>query len=139
MFLAALAPELAVISSSGYPSEFSYLFEKERKHCACNLLPGVAYGPEMWEIYSVFAPKPMLLEHGKWDHLLPYDLGKRNARKIENTYIQMGAQEQFKDEFGALVYKFEAATSAQEQLEIVNAQYHRLSPEAHNVENHPLR
>ena len=28
--------------------------------------------------------------------------------------------EQFKDEFGALVYKFEAATSAQEQLEIVN-------------------
>jgi dienelactone hydrolase len=109
MFLAALAPELAVISSGGYPSEFSYLFEKERKHCACNLLPGVAYGPEMWEIYSVFAPKPMLLEHGKWDHLLPYDLGKRNARKIENTYIQMGAQEQFKDEFTETKHSWEKA------------------------------
>ncbi|MFQ7174843.1 MAG: hypothetical protein ACLRQF_24045 [Thomasclavelia ramosa] len=28
--------------------------------------------------------------------------------------------EQFKNEFGALVYKFEAATNAEEQLEIVN-------------------
>ena len=107
MFLAALAPELAVISSSGYPSEFSYLFEKERKHCACNLLPGVVYGPEMWEIYSVFAPKPMLLEHGKCDHLLPYDLAKRNGRKVQNTYIQMGAEDKFKDEFTETKHSWE--------------------------------
>ena len=98
MFLCALAPELAVISSSGYPSEVPYLLQKERKHCACNLLPGVAYGPDMWEIYSAFAPKPLLLEQGKFDHLIPYDLARRNIRKVEHTYLQLDAKEEFEFE-----------------------------------------
>lgn len=95
MFLAALAPELSVISSSGYPSEATYLLQKERRHCACNLLIGQAYEAEMWEMYSLFAPKPMLLEGGKFDNLIPMDLAYRNARKIKNTYVQLGAEENF--------------------------------------------
>lgn len=91
MFLAALAPELDVLSSSGYPSELSYLLAKERRHCACNLLEGCANGPEMWGIYSLFAPKPLLLEGGKHDNLIPLDLAHRNARKVKNTYIQCGS------------------------------------------------
>lgn len=95
MFLAAMAPELKVLSSSGYPSEISYLLAKERRHCACNLLEGAAYGPEMWEIYSMFAPKPLLLEGGKHDNLIPLDLAHKNARKVRNTYVQTGAEDQF--------------------------------------------
>lgn len=91
MFLAAMAPELKVLSSSGYPSELRYLLTKERRHCACNLLLGAAYGPEMWEIYSLFAPKPLLLEGGKHDNLIPLDLAHRNARKVKNTYVQLGS------------------------------------------------
>ena len=91
MFLAAMAPELKVLSSSGYPSEVSYILAKERRHCACNLLEGAAFGPEMWEIYSLFAPKPLLLEGGKHDNLIPLDLAHRNARKVKNTYIQLGS------------------------------------------------
>jgi len=90
MFLGALAPELKALSSSGYPSEISYILSKERRHCSCNLLEGAAYGPEMWEIYSLFAPKPLLLEGGKHDNLIPLDLAHRNARKVKNTYLQMG-------------------------------------------------
>ena len=92
MFLAALAPELSVLSSSGYPSEINYVLTKERRHCACNLLEGTAYGPEMWEIYSLFAPKSLLLEGGKHDNLIPLDLAHRNARKVKNTYIQLGSE-----------------------------------------------
>ena len=95
MFLAALAPEISVISSSGYPSEATYLLQKERRHCACNLLIGQAYEAEMWELYSLFAPKPMLLEGGKFDNLIPMDLAYKNARKIKNTYVQLGAEENF--------------------------------------------
>ena len=83
LFLAALAPELSALSASGYPSEFHYIFEKEKQHCCCNLLPGIMNGPEMWEICSIFAPKPMLLEQGDLDNLFP------------NEYVQMGAQEKF--------------------------------------------
>ena len=92
MFLAAMAPELSVLSSSGYPSEINYVLTKERRHCACNLLEGTAFGPEMWEIYSLFAPKPLLLEGGKHDNLIPLDLAHRNARKVKNTYMQLGSE-----------------------------------------------
>ncbi len=88
MFLAALAPELAVLSSSGYPSEIVYVLEKERRHCACNLLLGHAHKAEMHEIYSLFAPKPLLLSGGKYDNLIPQDLFLRNCRKVKNTYVQ---------------------------------------------------
>jgi len=95
LFLAALAPELSVLASSGYPAEFAYVLSKERQHCACNLLRGCAIGPEMWEIYSLFAPKPLFLSQGKYDNLLPMDLAHRNARKVGNTYLQMSAKENF--------------------------------------------
>ena len=96
LFLAALAPELSALCATGYPSEFSYILSKERRHCACNLLPGCAHSPEMWEVLSAFAPKPLLLEQGKFDDLIPYDLFLRNARKVENVYRQMGVAERFK-------------------------------------------
>ena len=95
MFLAALAPELSVIASSGYPSEISYILQKERAHCACNLLIGETYEAEMWELYSVFAPKPLLLEGGNHDNLIPVDLAHRNARKVKNCYIQSDAEQNF--------------------------------------------
>ena len=94
-FLAALAPELCAISASGYPSEFPYIFAKEKVHCACNLLPGALNGPEMWEIFSIFAPKPLLLESGINDRLIPIEYAERNARKVHNAYLQMGAEERF--------------------------------------------
>ncbi len=96
LFLAALAPELSVLCPTGYPCEFSYILSKERRHCACNLLPGCAHGPEMWEILSAFAPKPLLLEQGKYDDLIPYDLFMRNARKVEHVYRQMGVADKFR-------------------------------------------
>lgn len=96
LFLAALAPELSVLCPAGYTSEFSYILSKERRHCACNLLPGCAHGPEMWEILSVFAPKPLLIEQGKYDDLIPFDLFMRNARKVDHVYRQIGAEGNFR-------------------------------------------
>lgn len=95
LFLAAMAPELAVLSSSGYPAEISYVLQKERRHCACNMLLGCAHKAEMWEIYSLFAPKPLLLSSGKLDNLLPQDLFLRNCRKVMNTYVQADVKKNF--------------------------------------------
>lgn len=95
MFLAALASELSCLASCGYPSETTYVLQKERRHCACNLLIGQACEAEMWEMYSLFAPKPMLLSNGVLDNLIPLDLSHRNGRKVRNTYAQLGAEENF--------------------------------------------
>lgn len=95
LFLAALAPEISALASTGYPCEFTYILSKERRHCACNILPGIAYGPEMWEVLSIFAPKPILLSQGKFDDLIPIDLGLKNARKVQNVYVQLGKEDNF--------------------------------------------
>ena len=94
-FLCALAPELAAIASCGYPSEFSYVLQKEKQHCDCNLLAHVASRLEMWEVHSLFAPKPLMLESGIYDNLIPADLFRRNSRKVQTVYDRMGAGENF--------------------------------------------
>ena len=95
MFLTALAPELKAVASTGYPSEFQGLLSKEKSHCACNLLKGCICGPEMWQIYSLFAPKPLLLSQGWYDNLIPIEMAKRNARKVKVVYSTIGASENF--------------------------------------------
>lgn len=93
-FLAALCPELSALSASGYPSEFGYILQKERRHCTCNLLPHYAGQLEMWELLSLFAPRPLQLEQGTLDNLIPIDLFKRNARKVQAVYEQLSAGDQ---------------------------------------------
>ena len=85
-FLSALAPELAAIASSGYPSSFDYVMRKEKKHCCCNLLPHVSAKLEMWQVYGVFAPKSLLLEQGRMDHFFPSDLFYRIVRRVKGVY-----------------------------------------------------
>ena len=95
MFLSALCPHLSAIASSGYPSELAYVHRKEKKHCPCNLLKGCAHLADMWEIYSTFAPKPLLLELGKYDHYFPQDIFKRTARKVRGVYEKLSAADKF--------------------------------------------
>lgn len=95
LFLCATNPHLAAVASCGYPSEFSYVHQKEKKHCCCNLLKGCANRAEMWEIYASFAPKPLMLNSGKYDPLFPFDMVRRTARKIKSVYAQLGASDAF--------------------------------------------
>lgn len=95
-FLSALEPNLAAVASSGYPSEYHYIAEKEYKHCDCNILPGVIGKLEMWEVYSTFAPKPLFLSTGCYDQLIPLEYFNRNARKVAHIYSSMNKSENFK-------------------------------------------
>ena len=52
----------------------------------------------MWEIFSLFAPKPLLLSQGWFDNLIPIEMAKRNARKVGAVYSSIGASENFKFE-----------------------------------------
>lgn len=95
-FLSALEPSLSAVASCGYPSEYSYIFEKERKHCDCNILPGVIGKLEMWQVYSLFAPKPLLLNCGQNDALIPVEYFHRNTRKVKYVYEMAGHKDNFK-------------------------------------------
>ena len=95
MFLTATSPRLAAAAACGYPSEFSYVLQKEKKHCCCNLLTGCAKLGDMWEICGAFAPKPLLIVSGQWDELFPPDVVRRTFRKIRSAYVSANAEQSF--------------------------------------------
>lgn len=94
-FLAALCPELAAISSSGWPSTFEFVARKEKKLCHCTLFPGAVGRIEGWHLLGCFAPRPMLIFQGKLDCLFPEDLFHRVARQVKGCYDEVGAGDRF--------------------------------------------
>lgn len=95
VFLAALCPELAALSSSGYPSTFEFVARKEKKHCHCNILPGVVGQLEMWHLLGSFAPRPLFIFQGEGDPLFPPDLFYHTARKVRQVYRAQNAEKAF--------------------------------------------
>lgn len=96
MCLAALAPDyLAAIASTGYPSSFEWISRKRKKHCACNLFPGVLGKLEHCDLYSLFAPKPLRLMQGNFDNLIPLDVFRGTEGVVKRAYRKLGAEENF--------------------------------------------
>jgi dienelactone hydrolase len=95
MFLAAFAENIAVLSSSGYPCTFDFVARKEKRQCACNIVPGIVGSIEMHHIYSLFAPRPLFIFQGKYDNLFPEDIFLSVARKIRNTYRKFEREDDF--------------------------------------------
>lgn len=98
LFLGALCPELSALSSSGYPSSFEFIARKEKKHCHCNLLPGIVGNIEMWQALGLFAPRPLYLFQGVEDSLFPEDLFYSMARRVATVYRQAGAADRLRFE-----------------------------------------
>lgn len=96
VFLAALCPELAALSSSGYPSTFDFIARKEKTHCHCNLLPGVVGQLEMWHLLGSVAPRPLYIFQGSEDHLFPEDLFHHTSRKVRHVYRLLGTEQAFR-------------------------------------------
>lgn len=86
LFLAGLESRLQLLTSSGYPSLFSFIARKEKHLCSCNLLTGAVSSLEMWQIYALFAPKPLFLFQGRYDNLFPSDLFWTAASRVEAVY-----------------------------------------------------
>ena len=97
LFLSAVAPDkFSLLVSSGYPSSFEYIARKEKKHCHCNLIPGIVGQVEMWQVLGSFAPKPMYILQGRSDEYFPVDIFRRTARQVGRAYQEQDAADQFK-------------------------------------------
>jgi hypothetical protein len=90
-FLAALYPELSAACPTGYPCSFDFIARKEKRHCDCNIIPRCLGKYEMWEVLSLFAPKPLLINQGIHDNLFPEDIFYSTARKVKEVYERIGA------------------------------------------------
>lgn len=95
MCLAALSDDLAAIASTGYPSTFELIARKQKTHCHCNLFPGAIGRFDMWELYALFAPRPLLIMQARYDNLFLLDSFLATARKISHIYQALGAATAF--------------------------------------------
>ncbi|MDD4539452.1 MAG: hypothetical protein PHT80_10600 [Lentisphaeria bacterium] len=95
MCLAALSDDLAALVSTGYPSSFELIARKQKRHCHCNLFPGAIGRFDMWELYALFAPRPLLIMQGRYDNLFLLDSFLATARKIKHIYQALGAATAF--------------------------------------------
>lgn len=92
LFLSAFRKEqLSLVVSTGYPSTFEFIAQKEKQHCHCNLLPGIVGEIEMWELYGCYAPKPLFICQGRCDNYFPDDHFNEVSRKIAYVYERLGA------------------------------------------------
>ncbi len=99
LFLGAFCQDdLAALSSSGYPSAFHFIAAKEKKHCHCNILPGIVGTLQMWQLYGCFAPKPLFIFQGQTDHLFPEDVFDTVSRRTAHAYDLAGSASAFSSE-----------------------------------------
>ena len=98
MMLGALSDKLCAMSSSGYPSSFEFVARKHKKHCHCNIIPGVVGQIEMWHLLGAFAPKPLLIFQGLNDSLFPPDIFKATAHRTAACYEHAGCKDHFRAE-----------------------------------------
>jgi hypothetical protein len=109
--LAALCREdLTALSSSGYPSSFAFIAAKRKKHCHCNVLPGIVGELAMWHVLGCFAPRPMYIFQGNRDRFFPHTTYFREtAEKLKDVYGRLGASENFRGEVFAGAHSWDTA------------------------------
>jgi dienelactone hydrolase len=113
LFAAALDPRLRAAVISGYLNTFrdSIL---AMDHCPCNYVPGLLQDAEMYDIAALIAPRPLLIEAGKADHIFPLPAVLQAYEHVQSAYAVLGAADRIdKDVFegghqisGAKAYDF---------------------------------
>ncbi len=96
LFLSALRKDqLSLVVSTGYPSTFEFIAQKEKDHCHCNILPGIIGEIDMWQLYGSYAPKALFICQGVSDHYFPDDIFNEVSRKIAYVYQHLDAESAF--------------------------------------------
>ncbi|MEI6032792.1 MAG: hypothetical protein WCS65_00760 [Verrucomicrobiae bacterium] len=90
LFAAALLPRIRFAMPSSCFSSFrdSIL---AMGHCSCNYVPGLLRVADLADIAGLIAPKPLVIVHGREDHLFPIRSTRRAFRDVKATYEAAGA------------------------------------------------
>ena len=90
LFAAALLPRVQFAMPSSYFCSFRDSI-MSIYHCADNYLPGVLRYAEMGDILGLFAPKPVVVVHGRHDPIFPLAGTRREFARLRRIYTAAGA------------------------------------------------
>ena len=91
--LSALDDRIAVSAPAGHNGTYAYTAGKERRLCACNMVPGLLRFGEMDRLYALIAPRPLLMVQSTGDNLFPMDSVRRVFRLTKRVYRLLGAED----------------------------------------------
>ncbi|HET7770074.1 MAG TPA: alpha/beta fold hydrolase, partial [Chloroflexota bacterium] len=92
MLISALDARVQVAVPSGCLNLLQERFQALRQ-CGAQVFPGLIRYGDTPEIFSLVAPRPMVLEWGLRDPLIPHDWAERGLARIQRAYAAAGAPE----------------------------------------------
>jgi len=85
LYTAALENRIKVAVISGYLNTFRDSI-MAIEHCECNYVPGILQYAEMYDICSLIAPRPLLIEMAKSDPIIPFPSARFSFGKVKEVY-----------------------------------------------------
>ncbi len=99
MMLTALDARVKIAVPSGCMNLFQERYQALHQ-CGAQLIPGLLRYGDTPEIFSLIAPRPMVLEIGLRDPLIPHEWAERGLRRVRSAYQAAGVPHRlFVDEF----------------------------------------
>ncbi len=77
---------------SGYVNTFKDSIMSIR-HCDCNYIQGILKYAELYDIVSLIAPRPLLVQHGLEDPIFPIDAATFAFGRIQRVYDLLGVSQ----------------------------------------------
>ena len=90
MMIAAFDRRVSACVPSGCLNLFQERYQA-LSQCGAQLIPGLLRYGDTPELFSLIAPRPMLIEWGLQDPLIPHDWAERGLARIRRAYAAAGA------------------------------------------------
>ena len=113
LFSAALEGRITAAVVSGYLNTFQDSI-LAIDHCLCNYMPGILRYGEMYDVASLIAPRPLLIESSTRDEYFPFKASVYSFGQVQKAYRVAGAEANLEKDFfrgrhqisGARAYDF---------------------------------
>ena len=110
MMISAMDERIGICVPSGCMNLFQERYQALRQ-CGAQLIPNLLLYGDTPEIFSLIAPRPMIIEIGLRDPLIPHEWKERGLRRVRRAYETAGAAHRlWVDEFdGPHQFHFDVA------------------------------
>lgn len=92
MYTAAIEERIRVAIISCYLNTFKDSI-MAMEHCECNYVPGILRYGEMYDICGLIAPRPLLIESGKYDPIFPFQASEFAFNRVKKVYELLGEEQ----------------------------------------------
>lgn len=92
-YMAAIEDRISVAMPVDFVTTFRAFIGTLRVHCICNHVPNVMRFADCSDLLSIFAPRPLLIGAGEFDHIFPSDGVRQAYSRVREIYRLYDAED----------------------------------------------